>query len=1156
MNRDLGIGHTSLRRYLLILNIYLLCIGSGTSQVRINEILTVNATFNYDPQYFNFPSWVELHNTGSTILSIGGYYLTDNKTVKNKWAIPYGTTIGANSYLIIWCDNQNSGLHSNFTIDSDGETIYLYNTALILQDSIRLPKQYSNISYGRVSNGSSYNYFLTPTFAAANGASDILGLILPPTFSLPSGRYNSAITLSLSSALPGIQIRYTTDGTEPTQQSTLYSSGIVISQTCVIKAKIFTSYSLPSETVTRTYFINEHAFTLPTVSVSMNPSFLWDNTIGMHVTGTNGITGNCTDQPQNYNRDWGRYCVVELFDSLGNSQFKKDFETKIYGACSRYYFQQKSLAFYTRSKYGKSHLEHRLFKSKNIDKFDQFILRNSGNDFNITMFRDALMQALIMNKLDMELQAYQPAAVYLNGAYWGIMNIREKLGKDYIEHNAKVDKDSIDFLEKNAEVIDGGNTAYVNFVNQLGTRNLSTKETFDYINANMDVDNYIHYYITQIYYGNTDWPGNNIKFWKPKKQGGKWRWILFDTDFGFELLPQYSTSTHATLNFVTDSTTTVGWPNPQWSTLLFRRLIKNPYFRERFIQTFIASINYVFKPARVNAFIDSISSLIAPEMVYHKQKWGGTLTDWNTEVQKLKTFAAERYNFMPGHINSFFHISQQIANLRVSVNPANSGAAVLNNMKVTETDTLWLYHNMGYNIAAHPADGYKFKQWNIRNVASSTETLINKGDTWKYYDKGTNLNTAWIEETYNDSSWLAGTAQLGYGDGDESTIVSYGTDAANKYITTYFRKSINIGDTANIKKATINLLCDDGAVIYINGAEAGRFNMPTGTINYNTLATTYATEDVYVLLPIDYKLFKPGTNAIAVEIHQNSVSSSDLSFDMNITVKKVLPGITEYTSTSPNITDTVYSDLSYNAEFEPITPITNVYINEIAAKNTTYPDNYGNTDDWFELYNANNDTIDLVGLFLTDNFKRPDKFKVWKNNSNNTKIPPHSFTIFWADEEEHQGNKHCSFKLSGDGERLGLFQIVGTDTFAIDTVSYMSQMEFFTYGRYPDGNINLVFMNNVTPSSNNIYSPLQIPDHTVISENALIYPNPVRSGLNVYITEAGSNISYIIYNYLGKAVLQGTLKNTEIDCSSLNKGVYIITINADGKRWSKKFIKE
>ena len=312
-------------------------------------------------------------------------------------------------------------------------------------------------------------------------------------------------------------------------------------------------------------------------------------------------------------------------------------------------------------------------------------------------------------------------------------------------------------------------------------------------------------------------------------------------------------------------------------------------------------------------------------MVYHKVKWGGAISDWNYEVQRLRTFATDRYNFMPGHIKDFFKLTQSLATVCVSTNIPNTGSILLNDIRFSKSDTMELFRNMPYTLQAIPADGYQFKQWKIKTQNSSTETLITRGDAWKYNDSGQNLNTDWITESYNDGSWLSGPAQLGYGEGDEKTTVSYGPDAANKYITTYFRKNISITDTVDCKKAVITLLCDDGAVIYINGAEAARYNMPTSTITYKTVASSASVENIYVTYSINPKLFKPGNNTIALEMHQNSVSSSDLSFDMDLTLTKIKPG-SGSTASSINITDTIKSDLFFVAEFEAKTPVFPIYL--------------------------------------------------------------------------------------------------------------------------------------------------------------------------------------------------------------------------------------
>ena len=122
--------------------------------------------------------------------------------------------------------------------------------------------------------------------------------------------------------------------------------------------------------------------------------------------------------------------------------------------------------------------------------------------------------------------------------------------------------------------------------------------------------------------------------------------------------------------------------------------------------------------------------------------------------------------------------------------------------------------------------------------STTTTSLIPQGATWKYLDNGTNQGTAWYSTAFNDTSWKSGPAQLGYGDGDEATTVGYGSDPNNKYITTYFRKTFTVTNPSQFNGLTLDLLRDDGAVIYVNGQEVARSNMPTGTIDYQTLAAT------------------------------------------------------------------------------------------------------------------------------------------------------------------------------------------------------------------------------------------------------------------------------------------------------------------------------
>jgi acid phosphatase type 7 len=166
--------------------------------------------------------------------------------------------------------------------------------------------------------------------------------------------------------------------------------------------------------------------------------------------------------------------------------------------------------------------------------------------------------------------------------------------------------------------------------------------------------------------------------------------------------------------------------------------------------------------------------------------------------------------------------------------------------------------------------------------AMGADTLVPTGAVWKYLDNGSDQGTGWRATSFNDSSWASGPAQLGYGDGDESTVVSFGPDAANKYITTYFRRSFNVADAAAYQSAVLRVLRDDGAVVYLNGTEIFRSNMPGGNVGYRTLASAAIDDTSFHQAGVNPALLVSGNNVLAVEIHQANGTSSDISFDLQL----------------------------------------------------------------------------------------------------------------------------------------------------------------------------------------------------------------------------------------------------------------------------------
>ncbi len=1138
-----------MRKFFFLGSLMLMILVKSNAQVVINEVCPTNGDINYDPQFFNFSGWIELYNKGNSSVNVGGYFLSNDPANKFMWQIPGGNSIGPKGYLLIWCDEMYSNLHTNFKLDADGEKITLSTSSSALADTLTFPSQYINISYGRTTDGAATRGYLSKvTPGSANSYDNATEVLEDVDFSREAGRYGGTQSISLGHTLAGVSIRYTVNGSEPTSTSTQYSSAIPITKTTTLKAKAFKTGMLPSNTISKTYFINEHTFTLPVVSLSTNPTYLWDNnTIGIYTEGTNGIAGNCNISPMNWNQDWSRHAVFEYYIESGTKKYDQSLDIRIGGACSRN-FAQKSFALKARDEYGNNTLDQQLFPSKEIYKYGSFFLNNSGHDFNVTMFRDAILQSMAADQMDIDYMAYQPSVLYLNGYYWGIQNLREKIDGDYIKANFNVDKDDVDLIETWENAIEGTPDVYLSYKDSLQLINLNDPTSFAFIDKHIDVQEYINYLVTEIYYANTDWPGNNIKFWRQRSTNGKFRWILWDLDFGFGLYG-VSYSTHPTLNFATDPNSGVGWPNPDWSTLHIRLVLQNPVFRTRFIQTMLTAISTTFKPSRVIDVIDSFQTRIAAEMPYHKQRWGGNIGDWNYEVQRMRDFAIERNPYMIQHTADFFGLNERVS-ISVGANPSSASAFNFNGVTTNEVDVTY-FKGVPYDLKPMVKRGFAFKEWKITKRESIQLLIISKGDTWKYFDQGSLPAANWQVENFNDNGWQQGPAELGYGDGDEATTVSYGADAGNKYTTTYFRKTFTVADTIGLGNLSASIRVDDGAVVYLNGMEIYRINMPGGKVDYSTLALGTPSETSFNPFVIVKGLIKPGQNTITVELHQNAVTSSDISFDFDLYGTKT-GNVIQTTSAIPIIADTAYSDVTIEAMFDEV-PITNynIVINEFNATRSRVQDEFGETEDWIELFNAGTDEIDLNGLYLTDNFSNKTKFKITESVPGEMKLASGGYKVFFADEQAEQGSFHLNFKLSGDGEQIGLYYEEDQSILMYDTTHFGFQKEDYSFVRIPNGTGPFKATIAMTPGAENIFkevTPLTVG----------VYPNPTDSHITIVSEDQISAIA--IYDLIGKQIAKFDIQSLEtvfdVDMENFNTGLYIIKVTSGSRTASSKVVKK
>lgn len=542
-------------------------------------------------------------------------------------------------------------------------------------------------------------------------------------FSVPGGFYQGPLRVELHT-LPGVEIFYTTDGSEPTRRSSRYTQPIEIRQTTVLRA-IAREDNKWSEERGSTYFINEPATNFAIISIAISPDRLFDPERGLFMEGSRAIDSIWSKPGANY---WSRaetpiYC--EIFEPDGEVIFSNRSGLRLFGGMSRL-FPQKSLTLIARDEYGKDRIKHRIFGKGEEKKFKFLVLRNSGSDWGKTHFRDAFMTSLVED-WDIETQAYRPAHVYLNGMYWGIYNIREKVNKFFIADHRDVNKDSIDLIEHQKSVKNGSYIHYYRMLKFIDEHSLKAEENYRYIQTQMEVDNFMNYQIAQIYFDNQD-AGGNIKFWRPRTPNGRWRWILYDTDWGFGLHDHYAYRNNS-LKFHTEPNGP-SWPNPPWSTFLLRKLLENKNFEQQFVNRFADYLNTTFEPQRVERKIDEFYYSLQPEIPRHLERWQLSAKQWEQQVQILHNFAQKRPYFMRQHLAQMFNVGKEVS---VEVQATLGGKVVINdNITIQKEPFSGIYfEHLPITIEAQANYGYRFSHWEGLDIETNSLRLtipLDKGD--------------------------------------------------------------------------------------------------------------------------------------------------------------------------------------------------------------------------------------------------------------------------------------------------------------------------------------------------------------------------------------------------------------------------------------------
>ncbi len=696
-----------------------LCLSAHAGTIKLNEMMSSNL-MTIEDEDGDSSDWIELYNEGPDTVFLLGYGLSDEEDNPFKWTFP-DVPLPQRGFLLVFASGKDRAswpgeLHANFRIRADGELLLLTAPDAAQADVLEPVPLDSDISYGRVPDGGDgWWFFENPTPGESNGSDPPTQRAPPPIFLLPSGFYPAGIWVALSCEDPAAVIRFTLDGSPPTDTSSVYTDPMILATVTVVRAATWCQGMLPSKPVNVTYIVG-YDTSLPVVSLITHPDNLWSDECGIYVEGPNAAP----QQPHigaNYWQDWEIPVHFQFLDETGQFAHSMDVGMAIHGGWTRT-LPQKSLRITARDEFGSDRIRYPLFPSEPISSFKALILRNSGNDWASTMMRDVLMTGLTKGA-EIGIQAYRPVVVFLNGEYWGIHNLRERLSEFYLAAHYGVAKDSVDLIENNRRVNAGDMEAFAALTALVESNDLSDSSAYDSVRTMMDIEDFIRYQAVEIYLANKDWPANNIKCWHPRGPDGRFRWLLYDTDNGFCL---HGSVDHNTLEYAT-AVDSDHWANPPHATLLLRKLLDNSRFRQDFIVRFCDLMNSFFAADRVLGHINRLRDGIADEMPSHEARWYPD-HDWESQLETLRQFAVLRKGYVLDHLRAKFDLAGTLT-LTVDRSPDQGGRVRVNPFFLDGYPWRGQYFSgLPIELHAEPFAGYRFMAWAGDTVATQQTMVI------------------------------------------------------------------------------------------------------------------------------------------------------------------------------------------------------------------------------------------------------------------------------------------------------------------------------------------------------------------------------------------------------------------------------------------------
>lgn len=690
----------------------------GNGPIFINEYSASNLT--HLDGFGRTEDWIELYNASpDTFFNLEGYFLSNDIDDPTQWEIENGI-IPPNSSVIVYCSKRDisSGtvLHANFNLTQlRPDQVVLANPQGEILEALEMYTTQINHSYGRTTDGGSdWGIFTNPTPGGSNNTTSYEAYTSKPTFSLPAGHYQAAVNIALSSSGNNEMVRYTTDGSTPTETSPQYTSPISIAETTTVRARAFSSNPdfEPGFIETNTYFINEN-HSIPIFSFSGDADLL------------QLFNGNANLRP---------HAHFEYFESDGQFVDENFGDFNKHGNDS-WNYPQRGVDFISRDDFGYNRrLEHPFFETSDRTRFRRLMVKAAAND-NYPFenggahIRDSYIQTLSqLAGLDLDERSSTNVIVYVNGEYWGVYDLRERVddnnftdyyyGQDYLYRESDI---YLQFLKTwgGTEAHFGNAPALQDFnslVQYVQNNNMGNTTHFDYVENLLNINSLIDYFVINSYVVSRDWLNYNTGWWRglnPAGQAQKWRYILWDMEAALGHFHNYTGLPNTSATAPPCQAEDLQPGNPH-TTIIKKLIQENQQVRDQYITRYSDLLNTHLSSERVIQVLDSMVAVIAPEMPRQIQRWGGNINTWENNVQAVRDFLLNRNDFiLTQGLADCYDLTGPFAT-HFDVYPENSGKIKMNSVWLENYPfTAQIFGNIETHLTAEANPGYVFSHWQV-----------------------------------------------------------------------------------------------------------------------------------------------------------------------------------------------------------------------------------------------------------------------------------------------------------------------------------------------------------------------------------------------------------------------------------------------------------